>query len=1380
MGFVTLDEYNQKSGKGTDYSDIAQGRQDPEYSGYGMYAADDGSVMDTIGSKFSVLKADFINKYASEEHSQFAQRNVQRKIEEAKAEEAKLGMAGQLVAGAAPLAPIIAAGLVNPALGAATATGIYSADIAAQQAMKTGRSDYQSSLGYGTLTGAADLATGGVAGRFRAALPAAAPLAKRVGINVAEDATGAMAGQAFTNMATGEDWNEGLGTAAVMGSAAGGAVRGGLHGYNKARGTASNMFGENAIKDIHTLKKDIGITPTENFVNESYAFNNQAGQKMNDIVNARNVEERDANIDAFVNMSAQGAGRAADLDAMSLAKEYKIPFLDTSFDISVPTGLSRKSGEYRLADEMDISDKEIFVAGEGAAYAHVSRFGRKKAVKEGSSKEADEAEFKTTFDKAMGDIKGRFMDNNGIIDRMIDVESRQPNVDKSYMKRLTSLQTDAYSLNTMMDQYVNQGLDVSTNIEIAAGRMMREASDLGILQELTGISGKPGSFSPIKDIMTIDRLSKMAKARMPNVTHASPNKFKNSMLGTGGMGTAVDVGLVASGMGGLAMLRRGVATAAEEGIAKRSRTKLKNLKSKTMGRLEAAERAVEARKQQAMAEGDTGTAADIAAAQLTDGGIDVPPTRGNAGGESIVDQSLADSASKSSPLIPKEPGPWQKPESTVREDAAQADIEAQAALQAQQMAEAEAVARSEPVPAATPTRPTPTPEVAPQTDPAMMSRSMAAQPELTPEARKAQLAAALQERILEQQAAKAAPEPEPTTAAEWEAQQKADWDAREAGIEASRTPSSELSGKPKQPQAPEPKAAPEPVQDAPKRTSSKDLATRPLERDKSFYENMSSNDKTNMLRTDPERLKDLRNADADLTKTNTIIDTMAHQNKMSPGVAATYLNEMGGLRGIRDSIKEQNLDLTPEQFVTRRIKELEREKAAQVKEKLNKPKQEAEKVVQKMEDENVKADEAVVIADKHIKTREELNSLGYDKSTIDEAFSNTKATDTTKDFDPKIVKNWAKTLSKQVADEAKEAVAEATAKAKELSQRATALAKKVMDDGERSRIENDLRDQIDAHKGVVSKKGVDGAAKARSREQMQNLQRKLDEVSETQNKARKEAQEAQKKAQDAASVNEERVREFEKIQKKNQARMEKLKETAKDVERLNTQKDAIRDAMKAEGANEAEIEKYLVNQFPFQDRSLGNSQFVAARDKGLAQVKKRKDAETKAASEKLKEELEAMDDAEIEIVAKDLLGMKTKVADYSSPETQAMLETVIKQLADRGQTFESGYMKLFAGIVAKGEVRKKQFPNDRKQWVSHDDKASLQRMMSQKEGGSWMGNLQKQLSAHFFGDSNLGSKYFTRPESEIQNIAETGDSDIVAKPKKDFKKIARKVNKSQK
>ncbi|MGL5384275.1 MAG: hypothetical protein ACRDCA_00100, partial [Serratia sp. (in: enterobacteria)] len=598
------------------------------------------------------------------------------------------------------------------------------------------------------------------------------------------------------------------------------------------------------------------------------------------------------------------------------------------------------------------------------------------------------------------------------------------------------------------------------------------------------------------------------------------------------------------------------------------------------------------------------------------------------------------------------------------------------------------------------------------------------------------------------------------------------------------TRSKDMVRQPKQPQAEEPEIAPEPTPEPEKpRVKSTDLVRNKLEERKEKFEDMSAKERQDMLKTDPEQYRQMERAREDLEKTNTLIDSLASKHKMSEEAVADYINEMGGVDGVRKEMRDKNIKGNEHQYIDRRIREMEDLKIKEAKSKVSNLRDTAAKAVG--EDTGVKVDpefEASVIADKHMQVRDELSSLGFEDDIINQALKNAKATDTTSDFDPKIVKNWAKTLQKKQVDEAKASMAEANEKAKEAVQRASEHAKKPMPEGERVAAERQLKEQISAHEGVLKKKGVSATDRAKSQAQLDKLNRALTQLSERETKLAQAKRDADAEAKEATKEMERTRREYEQLWKKAEKRMDDIQKSVADGEKLAKQEKDMTEALVAMGAPESTAQRILHNMFISREKPLSDAEFSKLRARAVQDLEKAKEAETKVAKEAVKEDVAKMSDSELEAAAKEVLAVRREVKDLSATEQQAVTQAIIDELNARGQEGEATYMKAFNQIVARAEERKKQFPNNKKLWISADDKQLLQELMNKGEGKSWMGNLQKQLASRFFGDAESGSKYIRLSEEEIEKRVKMGlvDDDLVDAPRASWKKIGRKVNKSDK
>ncbi|MGL5015593.1 MAG: hypothetical protein ACRC6V_15105, partial [Bacteroidales bacterium] len=99
-----------------------------EYSGYGLYNADDGSIMDTMKSKWAAIEDSILAEAANPELSNDARKRLTSSLDQYKQDSSKLGMAGNLAASAPGIAATIGAGIVNPWAGGAVAASIGTAE----------------------------------------------------------------------------------------------------------------------------------------------------------------------------------------------------------------------------------------------------------------------------------------------------------------------------------------------------------------------------------------------------------------------------------------------------------------------------------------------------------------------------------------------------------------------------------------------------------------------------------------------------------------------------------------------------------------------------------------------------------------------------------------------------------------------------------------------------------------------------------------------------------------------------------------------------------------------------------------------------------------------------------------------------------------------------------------------------------------------------------------------------------------------------------------------------------------------------------------------------------------------------------------------------
>lgn len=1486
-----------------------------------VYKTEDASIFDTAVKKLQTANEAFWSTQVSEENSNFANAMARSKAVEYKEARDKLGMVGQIAAEAPGIAATIGAGLINPVAGGAVAAGYYTADNLANQVVEGQEADFDKALRYGIAGGALDAATGGVAGRIRAGMQAgkaAAPLAGKgflpptlgqraahaagqaapgVAVNLGEDIISSVGGTALSNVATGKNWDEGLGEAALLGAGAGTAIRGSLAGLNKVRQTMPNKGGQAALDNIDGMKMDNDINPSDTFTGEVYGYHNQYTDLVNEANVAKSPEARKEAIDAAINMAYNNGGRAADALALKIARENKLELMDHSFDNTFTSGMGAGGDSYHIGRELGIEDSAMRRSGEVADVARASRFNRGKAVKEGLTKEADQAKFQQAFEEVDRKMRKPFNDNITYVERLIEESKHNPNIGEDRVAALRRMRTDLRSLRSDMNSYVGvEKQDVSEALKLHSQRIMENASNLGILDDLKGLDGQ---FNPLVDIMAIDRMERMSRSRMPGVHNANPDKYKNKWLGEQG-GNVFDAAMLATG-NFLPVIARNIG---KDLSALKSQSDLRSFKERTSQRLAGVQSALDARKRAAMEAGDSGAAAEAAAAQLQ---LDGLPAKSVDIEEALapLDQTpmspVEQEVAKTAPLIPRQPRqpvvqepvpevvPEVIPEPVMAERSAPLSARMPEQVQPQPVAP-EIV--PEPVQAPTPGSDSAGLVNAPRKpiSEEVITEPEASPVEMTPQEAKARIAAQLQEQIQagtaprgkqvepekvdqtaveevapdvekldtktskrsapvsaktpKKPAPKAEPTPEPEapkpkpdmakTPKQKEVETKVEEpevtpspEVEEPTVEAPRTSSKDLAGKPKQPAKDEPEIAPEAAQEptvevTPEveeaRTPSSELVRKPLQQMREEFDSMDRVERRDMLKTNPEKYYDMERAKADLKEANTIMEKLSSTFKTSEDTIGQVIEELGGMKGIRQKMRDEEIGGTAHDYVHRRVREFEDLKAKEAGKKLEELRAQAKEATKAPE-----VDPAALveeIANKHINLKEELSSLGFNKAEIDEAYKSAGVKDSTMDFDPKIVRNWAKTAKKQKLEDARKAkdtAAEVAAKVvkkptikdstRELNQYLKSVdgkevpgvmeavtsalkhRKSPLTEAQMVAVKNKVDSLIEAQRAELEAalKPQRDKTKALSPVEENKIKAKLSTLKSAQeqiakNKAALEKSKAELEAKEVKAAEEAAAKqaEFDRIQKEVEEQQAKLDEATRRTEKLYKQKNDIKGDLMAAGHKESDIEALMRNEFVSRKEPLTSSQIGSLGTRLANKLDKLKEAKAEVAKNSVRQEVAKMDNGSLEAAAKDVLDLKDSVKNYSDPEIKGVADAIAEELKARGQGDEAAYMQAFSLILSRAEQRKAMHPDNKEFWILGSEKQTLQKLMNKKEGGSWMGNLQKQLSLRFFGDSEVGNKYMRLSQDEVDaRIANQIDEDIVVKPKKSWKKLARKVNKQQ-
>lgn len=568
------------------------------------------------------------------EASNYSRRVGRESAISAEQEEAKLGTAGRFAAGGAQYAPAIAAGMVNPFLGAGIASGMSYGDILSEQEKTTGKYDTRAAKLGAAATGAIDLASGGLGSRVGSMVRR--PIQKAATAFM-EDATSSAGSQVATNLAIGKDWNEGVGEATLGGAAFGA----GLRGMNKAAGFAINKGGKKAIQDSQQVQRDHSVNLNQDFADNVTEYSNGAEAFKDLARTAQTPEARAEAVDAFTNLSAKNAGDAAKMNAYLLATNRGVGLTDASLNYNYTPDLGRSGPTKFAGSNFNLSQADINKIAMIKHDARPSVFRNQKAKVAGETKESFLKNVKDVGMVVLNDVKGTFSDNVTTINKRFDELNAQRKlnpwgVSKETLNSYAELRSTLSSLDSDMKAQL-KGEDKSSSIEYGSNKAMKLALELGELDNLKGFDGTPGSFNPIMDVMTAQHLDNMFKAEYPAFHKGVPDPSKEA---AGRQVSPIERAAIATSIfvtGGSALplvMARGAAKGLSEAVsAQRSQTKLRKAKQAPIKRAKAlAEFAKNIQKptvkesavDDAIKMGDGEVAARASESALADEGIIVP------------------------------------------------------------------------------------------------------------------------------------------------------------------------------------------------------------------------------------------------------------------------------------------------------------------------------------------------------------------------------------------------------------------------------------------------------------------------------------------------------------------------------------------------------------------------------------------------------------------------------------------------------------------------------------------------------------------------------------------------------------------------------------
>lgn len=575
-GFGELPSSPSVSPQGETTPDTQTQSAPQEGRSWGLYNQEDGSIMDAIGSGLTRLgratAAGFVPS-GDDDMSDYAISRARIASQENKQDMDKLGYAGQVAAGAATYAPVIAAGLANPVAGAAMMGGATTADALASQIDNNQDVNLDDAIGAGIVSAGADLATMGVASKgMDIAKTLTSPLrrgAAGTAVQAAQGASSNAASQVAVNLASGRPWNEGLEEAAGIGAVAGGGLHASLAGLNYRTGTPKNQGGQKAIEDQVKFETKSGIQPSNDYRNQVYEYGNKRHEYDTDIdnIDIDDLKTLDTAVKAKVGLSMENGTATAVQDAAKVYEKFKFPNTINIWDISAGHGIASPETGNIARDWFKATPQELSDAGESITRARQTITGRAKAREAGEFDTAFSEKLKNSYDEAQTDMYNRAKSNHNLIET---IRANSRDAERGMKDNLTDL-------SRSLDSYQKMVRDANNGHAPDLDTLRRTSEDIERLSKLTGtrdqlksLIGDSERFDPVSNLQTALIVAKGTKKLDTSIQNANPNSMKVSAAA----GNMIDAASVATGQFWIPMVRH---TAKEIG-GKMSQRRLRKAK----------------------------------------------------------------------------------------------------------------------------------------------------------------------------------------------------------------------------------------------------------------------------------------------------------------------------------------------------------------------------------------------------------------------------------------------------------------------------------------------------------------------------------------------------------------------------------------------------------------------------------------------------------------------------------------------------------------------------------------------------------------------------------------------------------------------------------
>lgn len=497
---------------------------------------DTGSILGTIGAGVNRLAKNTM-AYALQDdpdYSGYELAKAKKASQEYHEERNKLGTISGLVADVGTYAPVVAAGMINPALGAGVMGGLTTADTLAQQQEAGQAYDAGEAATTGIYSGATDMATAGLAGRgvniAQQLSRPAARVAGEIGSQAAQAGASNAATTAYQNLALGRPWDENIGEAALVGGITGGV----MHGAGMAASNAGNMAGfaqkfqrpinddgRRAVQDSSTVSNEVGGLH-QDFANNAAEHANEYGNQFNELMDMPVTEDVTPKVSDMVDASMSKAGDDdAALAALSLAQKRGAPLTAKALDIDV-------GGRNLARDVMGKSERDLEHAG-STLYSDMSPliFGKEKAKAAGYNSETQMKNLRNAFDTGYSEILNPIRSLRNNLSNMISDKNsslyNEGRLDPNYSVALNA----AKALDDGISKY-SSGKSIhkldETSLRNNSITLLRSLNETGMLRDLKNFDGT--AFNPIKTARSAYAYSDMFHAQNPSIHDYNPNTLK--------------------------------------------------------------------------------------------------------------------------------------------------------------------------------------------------------------------------------------------------------------------------------------------------------------------------------------------------------------------------------------------------------------------------------------------------------------------------------------------------------------------------------------------------------------------------------------------------------------------------------------------------------------------------------------------------------------------------------------------------------------------------------------------------------------------------------------------------------------------------------------